>query len=405
MAADNSTGYHPLTANECRYLKEGFVADAQCPGLRLVANKTGQKRWVYRRQEGGKLKQETFGYYPKLSLTEAREQWQDLRGKRNRGEAITEAPEYTVKALCLDYIKGYAQKLKRSWKEDERQLWLDIVPVWGERQASSITRPEVISHIEAVATRGDRVAMLLLAVCRKVWNYALPRDNDVIGNPFARLKVIKGVCMDVDERVRVEERPARCLINGRDERELQVFLAKLPTAPMHQDTRDILLMQLLTACRKGEVCEMHWEDINLQSGVWTIPPEKTKNKVEHRVMLPKQALALLKGREGREGFVFASRSNVGHIRGDSVNQTVTFCLSHFGIKPWVPHTLRHTAITGLSMQGCPEVVIARIANHKRSSITSRYDHNPHDDEAREWLQRWADHLDGITADGEEVSHG
>ena len=145
MAADNSTGYHPLTANECRYLKEGFLADAQCPGLRLVANKTGQKRWVYRRQVDGKLKQETFGYYPKLSLTEAREKWQDLRGKRNRGEVITEGPVYTVKALCSDYIKGYAQRLKRSWKEDERQLWLDIVPVWGERQASTITRAEVIS--------------------------------------------------------------------------------------------------------------------------------------------------------------------------------------------------------------------------------------------------------------------
>jgi integrase len=397
MADHDSTGYHPLTANECRYLKEGFLADAQCPGLRLVANKAGQKRWVYRRLEDGKLKQGTIGYYPRLSLTEAREQWQDMRGKRNRGEVITEGPVYTVKALCSDYIKGYAQRLKRSWKEDERQLWLDIVPVWGERQASTITRAEVISHIEAVATRGDRVAMLLLAVCRKVWNYALPRDNDITGNPFARLKVNKGVCMDVDERIRVEERPARCLINGRDESDLQTFLAKLPTAPMHQDTRDILLLQLLTACRKGEVCEMSWEDIDLRSHVWTIPPEKTKNKVEHRVMLPTQALTILKGRGGREGYVFASRSNVGHIRGDSINQTVTACLEYFGIKPWVPHTLRHTAITGLSMQGCPEVVIARIANHKRSTITSRYDHNPHDDEAREWLQRWADHL-------EEVSH-
>ena len=239
--------------------------------------------------------------------------------------------------------------------------------------------------------------MLLLAVCRKVWNYALPRDNDIIANPFARLKVIKGVCMDAGEKVSIEQKPTRCLINGRDESDLKVFLAKLPTAPMHQDTRDILMLQLLTACRKGEVCEMSWDDINLRSGVWTIPPEKTKNKTEHRVMLPQQALELLKGREGRKGYTFASRSNVGHIRGDSVNQTITTCLDHFGIKPWVPHTLRHTAITGLSMQGCPEVVIARIANHKRSSITSRYDHNPHDDEAREWLQKWADYLDELAA--------
>jgi integrase len=207
--------------------------------------------------------------------------------------------------------------------------------------------------------------------------------------------------MDVDKRVRVEQKPTRCLINGREEQELQAFLDKLPTAPMHQDTRDILTMQLLTACRKGGVCEMHWDDINLRSGVWTIHPEKTKNKEEHRAMLPKQALVLLKGRAGRKGYVFDSRSNVGHIRGDSVNQIITDCLTHFGIKPFVPHTLRHTIITGLSLMGCPEVVIACIANHKRTSITSRYDHNPHDDEAREWLQKWADHLAEITAQGDE----
>jgi hypothetical protein len=108
MADANSNGYHPLTANECRYLKDGFIADAQCPGLRLVANKSGQKRWVYRRLVDGKLKQETFGYYPSISLTEARDKWQDLRARRNRGEPITQRPGYTVKELCGDYIKGYA---------------------------------------------------------------------------------------------------------------------------------------------------------------------------------------------------------------------------------------------------------------------------------------------------------
>jgi integrase len=77
-------------------------------------------------------------------------------------------------------------------------------------------------------------------------------------------------------------------------------------------------------------------------------------------------------------------------------------MPHFGLVHFTPRTLRHTAVTGLSMQKCPEVVIARIANHKRTTITSRYDHNPHDDEARVWLQVWADHLDEIEADNVET---
>jgi len=396
------SNYHTLTANDCRYLKTGTLADKQCPGLRLVANKSGGRRWVYRRTVNDGLKQETLGYYPKMSLTEARAEWQDRRTQIDKGGDPLDQEVYTVRQLCRDYVDGYAKRLKRSWKEDERQLWLDVVPEWGTRPAASITRTEVINRVEDVAKRGDRVAGLLLAVTRKAWNHALTRKDEISSNPWSRLKVIKGVCMDVDERVSVEEKTVRCLIDGKDESDLRVFLDKLPTAPMSDDTRDILHLQLLTASRKGEVCDMEWSDVNLKDGTWTIPPEKTKNKQRHRVMLSEQAVDLLEARKGRKGYVFASRAKCGHVRGDSVNETLSRCMKHFNLDHFTPHTLRHTAITGLSMQNCPEVVIARIANHKRTSITSRYDHNPHDADARVWLQVWADHLDEDEA--EEVLH-
>jgi integrase len=220
----------------------------------------------------------------------------------------------------------------------------------------------------------------------------------------ARLKVVKGVCMDAGAKVKVESKVARCLIDGKDESDLRVFLRKLPTAAMSADTRDILHLQLLTASRKGEVCDLEWCDVNLKSRVWTLPAEKAKNKETHRVMLSDQAVALLEARMGRRGYVFASRAKCGHIRGDSVNETLSRCMKDFKLAHFTPHALRHTAITGLSIQGCPEVVIARIANHKRTTITSRYDSNTFDEEASKWLQTWADHLDEIAADNVEVLH-
>ena len=130
MAAKDSTPYQPLTAAACRHLKAGTLADKQCAGLRLSANKSGQRRWIYRRQINGKLKQETLGYFPKMSLSEAREEWQARKtGIAKCGDPLGEEV-YTVRQLCRDYIDQYAKKLKRSWKEDERQLLLDIVPGW-----------------------------------------------------------------------------------------------------------------------------------------------------------------------------------------------------------------------------------------------------------------------------------
>ena len=301
MAESN---YRAITDSDCRTLKSGTIADKQCAGLRLVANKSGLRRWVYRRQVNGKLKQETIGFYPSTTLKEAREEWGDRRTLiAKEGDPLSAEEVYTVRDLCRDYIDGYAMKLKRSWKEDERQLWLDIVPGWGTRPAAVITRTEVINLIEDVAKRGDRVASLLLAVARKAWNHALTRRDEINSNPWARLKVVKGVCMDVNERISIEEKPARCLIDGKDESDMRVFLDKLPTAPMSDDTRDILHMQLLTASRKGEVCDMEWSDVNLKDGTWTLPPEKTKNKTRHRVMLPDQAVDLLEARKRRQGYL------------------------------------------------------------------------------------------------------
>jgi integrase len=63
---------------------------------------------------------------------------------------------------------------------------------------------------------------------------------------------------------------------------------------------------VLTAARTGEVIGATWNEIDLDAGVWTIPAERMKAKKEHRVPLPRPALALLKrlhkARSGRYVF-------------------------------------------------------------------------------------------------------
>ena len=117
MVAQN---YAPLTDKDCRYLKpDQSRADGQCPGLVIIANKQGRKRWIHRSAEG----QQTLGYYPRLSLTGACDTWRGIRNEQIKGEPehAVAADIYCTRQLCRDYIDGYARKLKRSWREDERQ--------------------------------------------------------------------------------------------------------------------------------------------------------------------------------------------------------------------------------------------------------------------------------------------
>lgn len=65
-------------------------------------------------------------------------------------------------------------------------------------------------------------------------------------------------------------------------------------------------LRLVTAHRGGEVSSMRWKDVDLESGWWTIPAERSKNKLAHRVPLNATAIKLLQAlTTDKDGFVLA----------------------------------------------------------------------------------------------------
>jgi integrase len=65
------------------------------------------------------------------------------------------------------------------------------------------------------------------------------------------------------------------------------------------------------------------------------------------------------------------------------------------IEHWVPHNLRRTVITGLSRLGCGSEVAEAVLGHARSGIESTYDLHKYEDDCKEWLQKWSDHMDSL----------
>jgi integrase len=53
---------------------------------------------------------------------------------------------------------------------------------------------------------------------------------------------------------------------------------------------DVFRVLVLTGQRIGEVRGMRWDEIDLETGWWTIPGTRTKNKSWHRVPLVGEAL-------------------------------------------------------------------------------------------------------------------
>lgn len=72
-------------------------------------------------------------------------------------------------------------------------------------------------------------------------------------------------------------------------------------------TRALLLIVILTACRSGEARFMRWEEIDFKKKVWTVPADRMKAGVLHRVPLSDQAIAILEGLKGlHDELVFPS---------------------------------------------------------------------------------------------------
>jgi integrase len=55
-----------------------------------------------------------------------------------------------------------------------------------------------------------------------------------------------------------------------------------------------LSFTILTATRSHEVIGARWSEMDLKNAVWTIPAERTKAEVQHRVPLTKPSLAILR---------------------------------------------------------------------------------------------------------------
>src|SRR6185369_16554576 len=130
---------------------------------------------------------------------------------------------------------------------------------------------------------------------------------------------------------------------------------RLPIAVM-------LKLALLTAQRRTEVLGMRWTELDLEEGWWTIPAERAKNKMAHRVPLTPQALDLLRRiRALAEGspYVFPGSTDEPIA---NLQKPMRRIRQRTGTE-FRFHDLRRTAASHMTGIGISRLVVAKILNH------------------------------------------
>jgi integrase len=167
-----------------------------------------------------------------------------------------------------------------------------------------------------------------------------------------------------------------------------------------------LKFQLITAQRKGEVIAAEWSEVDLLAGVWTIPAEKAKNGMPHRVPLSSLAravldeVALIRGAEA--GWLFPSPKEVSAPLGDeSIDHAMRTHRSVLGTGDATPRDLRRTAASHMTSIGITRLVVSKILNHAEPGVTAVYDRHSYDAEKRAALDAWGARLEEIVGSRQE----
>jgi len=359
-------------------------------GVRVTPN--GKKSFVFMYRFDGKPRMMTLGMLPKTTLADAgvlhsaaKKLLEDGVDPGAKKQGIKKADkEADTMAMLIDTFIEWAKKNKRSWAEDERILRKDVEPVLGKLKVKDVKKRDVLALIDSIVARNSLImANRTLACIRKMLNFAVERD--IIENSPCH-----GIKLPAKEKQRDRVLTQAEIISfwyGLDNANVQIT----------KEVKIALRLLLVTAQRKGEILNVEWSELDLETGWWTIPKEKAKNELSHRVPLSKMAIELLKELQPLTGaykYLFPSRDNKeAHLTEWVLSGAINKNFEQIGVaEKFTPHDLRRTAASHMTSMGISRLVVSKILNHAERGITAVYDRHSYDNEKRHALDSWGNQL-------------
>jgi len=372
--------------------KKGFYAlwDGQLRGFGLRITPSGTKTFFVYYRVGRRQRTITIGRYGVLTVDQARKRAQEILVEVSRGNdpvAERKAQDTTFADLATLYLENHAKVHNKSWKEDQRRLQTRILPAFGQRPVTSITRAEVIRFHQKMGTeRGPYEANRLLALLSAIVEYA--RKIELI--PFEH------------------SNPAR-LIEKFNERSRAVFMKKedIPRLfeALDKDKNPYFIafikMVLFTAARKTELLCARWKNVDWDQRILWL--EDTKNGEAYPIRLSKSAIAILNSLlllSDGSGYIFPSTDEPGK-RLWNVDRPWREVRKAAGLDDITIHDLRRSAASWLAQSGTPLQHIGAALNHKDRKTVEVYARLS-DDPVRDAVDKLDEIISGNVIDIEKL---
>lgn len=387
--------------------KEYSLVDGD--GMSLLVKPSGSKYWRFRFRFGGKQHLMAFGVYPEISLANARQKREEARklvaagiDPREHKRAVKE--EKAKEIITFEKVAREWLATNQKWSEDhadrvKKSLEDNIFPAIGTRNIAELGTRDLLIPIKAVETSGRlEVASRLQQRTTAIMRYAV-QSGLIDYNPAQEMA---GAVASGNR----QHRPALEL------KRIPELLEKIDGYTGRPLTRWATELTLLIFIRSSELRFARWSEIDFETSMWIIPPERepipgvkhsqrgSKMRTPHLVPLSKQALAILKQIKqfcgDKHELIFIGDHDP---RKPMSENTVNSALRVMGYDTKVEvcgHGFRTMACSSLIESGLwsKDAVERQMSHMERNSVRAAYIHKAeHLDERKLMLQWWADFLD------------
>lgn len=323
--------------------KPGLHADGG--GLYLRVDPSGAKRWAFLFQWRGRRKELSLGTLTDVSLAAARTAAQQARRQVAAGTNPIDEKRRQRAAQGLSTFGELAD-----------QMIEDLAPSWRSKPHAQQWRTTLT--VDCAALRPLALAEIttddVLGVLRPIW-LAKPETARRVRGRIERVldgAKAKGL-RDGDNPARWKghlaallARPAR-LTKGHHPalpyQEIAAFMRDLRHTP--GISARALELTILTCLRSGEARFAKGPEFDLDAGIWTVPAERMKRKIPHRIPLSPRAVEIVRQRleeVGDDAFLFPGQRRGCTVAPIISNMAMPNLLPHLGRGGFTVHGFRST---------------------------------------------------------------
>lgn len=300
--------------------------------------------YCYRDKYGVKKRvREAIG--PSKKLAEQVRAKRVAQAAENRHLDVQKEEKVKFKDFAQEYLEKHSKVENRSWKSDEHRL-RNLCKFFGEKYLFEITALDIQNYkTERLKEAAPATVNRCVAVLRSALNRAIEWGKLHQNNPASKIKRL------------------------RENNESLRFLAREEIERLYANCQGEILalvkFALGTGCRRGEIMDLTWQDVDLEQGRIHIRNSKSgKGRTIPMNRTVREVVLSLRKQPDKPQLFSSWRYEL--------RRQFEQALRRASIKGASFHTLRHTFASHAVMRGIDIVTVSRLLGHSTIQMTMRY---------------------------------